>query len=92
MTLKETLVRDYNKILNTDSPLELSQSLESTYEVLLKNPYVYPSEEDRQKAIIKHISQISSYIHAKIENNITNDIKIKFETTYGGLIYLLKHL
>jgi hypothetical protein len=92
MTLKETLIRDYNTILDSDSPLELSKALESTYFVLLSSPYKYDSEETKQIQIIRHISSISNYIRAKIDGDITDKESISFETTYSGLINLLKYL
>ena len=92
MSLKEILIKDYNTILDSTSPIELSKALASTYETLLKSPYKYPTEEDKQIVVIRHISNISSYIHAKLENKITDKESIPFETTYSGLINLLKYL
>ncbi len=83
MALKETLLKDYNNILSSESPLELSKSLASTYDVLMKSPYNYSSEEEKHKAIIRHISSISSYISAKIDNSITDKESTAFETTYS---------
>jgi hypothetical protein len=92
MTLKETLVKDYNTISDSNSPIELSKALESTYNVLLSSPYKYDSEETKQIHTIKHISNISNYIKVKLDNKITEKESISFETTYSGLISLLKYL
>lgn len=92
MNLKENLIKDYNAILNSNSPIELSKSLANTYEVLLKSPYKYATEEEKQITVIRHIFNITSYTKAEIDNTITDKESIPFETTYSGLFYFLKDL
>lgn len=91
MMLQKTIISNYNTILNSDSPADLANALAQTYDVLNKSNYYNHDLELKQISIIRHVSIISSYIHNKIENTLTDKNKIEFETTYAGLISHLKY-